>query len=131
MQTNAMATIYNHYIDQETQEDQYQRTVIGPVFWDSASVIDEEEVTVYIPFAVSSERQYVGPKAFAALENKASYWTLGMEDKIVRGIIDFEPDENQRIGELEQMYDDVITIKRVDTRDYGSKSMQHWEVGGV
>lgn len=131
MQTNAMITVYNHYIDQETQEDQYQRTVIGPVFWDSASLIDEEEVTVYIPFAISSKRQYIGPKAFAALEDTSAYWTLGMEDKIVRSVIDFEPDANQRIGDLEQMYDDVITIKRVDTRDYGSKAMQHWEVGGV
>lgn len=131
MQTNAMITIYNHYIDQKTQEDHYQRTMIGPVFWDSASLIDEEEVTVYVPFASSSERQYVGPKAFAALEDKSAYWTLDMEDKIVRGVIDFEPDANQRIGKLEQMYDNVITIKRVDTRDYGSKAMQHWEVGGV
>ena len=131
MQTNAQITIYNHYIDQETQDDQYQRTVIGPVFWDSASLIDGEEVTIYIPFGVSSKRQYIGPKAFGALVDKSGYWTLGMEDKIVRGSIGFEPDANQQIGELDQMYDDVITIKRVDSRDYGSKAMQHWEVGGV
>ena len=131
MQTNAMLAIYNHYIDQETQEDQYQRTVIGPVFWDSASLIDEEAITVYIPFTISSERPYIKPKAFAALEDKAGYWTLGMEDKMVRGAADFEPDENRRIGELDQLYDDVITIKRVETRDYGSKTMQHWEAGGV
>lgn len=131
MQTNAMITVYNHYIDQKTQEDYYQRTVIGSVFWDSASLIDKEDVTVYIPFAASSERQYIEPKAFAALKDKSAYWTLGMEDKIVRGSIDFEPDATQRIGDLEQRYDGVITIKRVDTRDYGSKAMQHWEVGGV
>ncbi len=131
MQTNTMITIYNHYIDPDTQMNCYQRTIVGPVLWDSATTIKEEVVTVYIPFSADPKGYYVKPKAFAALADKSGCWTLQPEDKIVRGSIDFEPNANQWIGQLDQQYDDVIAISRVDTRDFGSAAMQHWEVGGV
>ena len=45
--------------------------------------------------------------------------------------------ENQSLWEkvfmeeqIEMLYDDVYKVTKVDMKDFGSPSMQHWQVGG-
>ena len=32
--------------------------------------------------------------------------------------------------QIEMLYDDVYKVTKVDMKDFGSPSMQHWQVGG-
>lgn len=52
-------------------------------------------------------------------------------DYLVKGDCSGEYGPEHPIRYLAQEYDDVLTISTVSTRDFGSKEMQHWEIGGV
>ena len=40
-----------------------------------------------------------------------------------------EPDKTEE--QIEMLYDDVYKVTKVDMKDFGSSSMQHWQVGGT
>lgn len=40
-----------------------------------------------------------------------------------------EPDKTEE--QIEMLYDDVYKVTKVDMKDFGSPSMQHWQVGGT
>jgi len=133
MQTNADITIYNKYLDPVTQTDKYQRTVIKDVFWRSleASIRvqtgynAEDNAYIVIPLQVDREASYVTPKVFQSLEDKIGVFTLAPEDRIVKGEILLEI--TGRISDLDKAYE-AYKITGVDTRDYGSRHLQHWAV---
>jgi len=133
MYTNTIATLYNKYV--ESHETLYKRTVLDSVHWEGlqgvASIrlgnIDSNSVLVSIPFSVNVKNNiFVKNKAFEALVNKNGYYTFNANDVIVKGEI---PDSVE-FEELEGSYDDVITIESVNTADYGSLRMRHWEILG-
>ncbi len=66
------------------------------------------------------------PKEFEKLEYKAGYFTLQEGDRVVKGAIDFEI--TGKISDLDKEYE-AFTITSVDTKDFGSLYMRHWEVG--
>lgn len=79
------------------------------------------------------KKTFITPKAYMALEDKTGYWTLapgGVSSAVdcffVRGIVVSELGYNK----LRESVDDVYDISTVDTRDFGSADMQHWQVGG-
>ena len=39
------------------------------------------------------------------------------------------PSEKEARKKMREMYDDVYDITTIDTRDFGSPDMQHWQVG--
>lgn len=130
-------TIYNQYLG-KNRLNHWQRTVLSGVFWDSTKGISigkgnltsDDEATVRIPVQVRCKgRQYISPKVFAGLEDKTGYWTLSPEDRMVYGDIPFVVDDEHRISMLEQQYDDVLTITKVNYLCYGGH-LAHWEVGG-
>ncbi len=135
MYTNSNMTIYNKYFDKATRTDKYQRTVLYGVFWDDKKAMNRlqsglenaDEVFIAIPFAVSSKRQYIAPKEFERLEDKSNYFTLKEEDRIVQGEIDFEI--TGKVSDLDKQYE-AFTITSVDTKDFGSPHMKHWEISG-
>lgn len=134
MITNSDMTIYNKYFDTATRLDKYQRTVLYGVFWDDKKAVnrlqsglqDADEVLIVIPFSVSSNRQYIPPKEFLRLEDKSGYYTLQEGDRVVRGDIEFEI--TGKVSELDDLYE-AFTVTSVDTKDFGSLHMRHWEVG--
>lgn len=134
MRTNADITIYNRYFDKETRLDKYHRTVLYGVFWDERKAVnrlqsgleDADEVTIVIPFRVATDKKYVSPKEFEKLEDKAGYFTLQEGDRVVKGAIDFEI--TGKVSDLDKEYE-AFTITSVDTKDFGSPHMRHWEVG--
>lgn len=143
MITNSDITIYNKCYDEETQSySKYKRTYIKGVniqIDKAVSVGDKglntaDNVSVYIPFTADfSNKKYIKPKEYDRLSDKDKeyYFTIGKGDIIVKGIIDFDitgRDKNT-IKHLNNLYDDVYTITNISTNDFGSLSMQHWEVG--
>ncbi|HWQ76558.1 MAG TPA: DUF6751 family protein [Syntrophomonas sp.] len=123
-------TVYNKYLDGTTEK--WQRTVLRGVFWDSSKgavvrktgVSSADGLMLLIPMAIPG---YVKPKAWAALADKTGTWTLQSGDIVILGAIDYDVVKSSK--ELQQQYDDVMTVTNVDTRDYGS-GMRHWEVSG-
>lgn len=121
-------TIYN-----KDQKEQYHRKVIKGVFWDSSKgatvrktgVSSADGLQLIIPF--SADKSYLKPKEWLALEDKSSNWTLQPRDIVILGDIDYEVIKSS--SELSKLYDDVLTISNVDTRDYGG-DMSHFEVSG-
>jgi hypothetical protein len=134
MYTNSNITIYNSYFDKATRTNKYQRTVLYGVFWDCKKAMNRlqsglenaDEVLIAIPFTVSSNRQYIAPKEFERLDDKSNHFTLKEEDRIVQGEIDFEI--TGKVSDLDKQYE-AFTITSVDTKDFGSPHMRHWEVG--
>lgn len=134
MRTNADITIYNRYFDFETRLDKYQRTVLKGVFWDEKKAVNTiqsglesaDSVFIAIPFQVSSDKQYLSPKEFEKAEDRSKYFTLQEGDRIVKGNIDFEI--ISKVSDLDKEYE-AFTITSVDTKDFGSSHMRHWEVG--
>lgn len=53
----------------------------------------------------------------------------GKEDYVVRGVVDMEVSgaEGHTLRDLQRQYD-VKAVISVDTLDFGSKDMWHWEV---
>ena len=134
MQTNADITIYNRYFDTTTRTDKYQRTVIYDVFWEDKKAVNRlqsgvenaDEVFIAIPFMYSSKKEYASPNDFASIIDKTGHFTLQESDRVVKGEIDFEI--TGKVSDLDKNYE-AFTVTSIDTKDFGSMHMRHWEVG--
>jgi hypothetical protein len=135
MKSNCSVTIYNKYVGEDRSEH-WQRNTIEEVEWENSKAanvrstggyLEANAATLYILF--SWIPLYVKPKAFQALEDKSEGITLAVEDVVVKGIVEDEIEGAFTISRLKDKYDDVFVVKSVDTMDYGSANMQHWEVG--
>lgn len=131
---NTDITIYNKYYDIENDIDRYQRTVIEGVNWQgkrNASVTDkglnrDDSILIFIDVNSVENKQYISPKRFNKLstEERANYFTFGLNDYIVKGQIDFDitgrkPNSS---ADLENEYDDVVRILGI--KEWSG----HWEV---
>ena len=99
-----------------------------------------DAVNLYIPFSASAvdgvtgmEKRYVGPQEFWRATDKSEIWTLSTDGNggttfFVKGEV-VEPDKTEE--QIEMLYDDVYKVTKVDMKDFGSPSMQHWQVGGT
>lgn len=132
--TNCDITIFNRYV--ENRENKFKKAIIKNVHWEDskgANILQSglqsiDESVIYIPF--SSVPDYIKPSKFKEMIFLGTLQgvTIQEEDIIVKGII--EEDEHFRsVKDLENKYDDVRVVTSVDTMDYGSPSLQHWEVG--
>lgn len=117
------------------------RTVLSPIRWENnkaknvlqSGISNANSVDVIVWYSVDAEgKTYLEPKQFAALsslEEVAKHWTLDpVSSRMVRGIV---PDEPTAISEVTGKYDAVMTVKSVDTVDYGPEYMRKWLVSGV
>lgn len=142
-------TLYNTYV--EIDKNNFQETAVHYITILEGVLVQESKganvrasglagadaVKLYIPFSVKAydgitgkEKTFVGPTDFIKAENKSELWTLGLgpSNFFVKGIL-IEPDKPSSV--IENTNDNVFNITKVDRKDYGSKSMQHWEVGGA
>lgn len=134
-------TIYTIMEDMETLENTTNITVVRGVLVDASKganvrtsgLVGADAVNLYIPFdAVSvdgltgQDKAYIQPKAYHAALDKTDIWTMAP------GISFFVKGEvvNPGLGyqEINDKYDNVHLITKVDTKDFGS--LQHFEVGG-
>jgi hypothetical protein len=116
MRTNADMTLYSKSI--VAGAEVYTRSQIRQVFWENrkaanviqSGLLQADSVAVYIPFSRGSITFKVG-------------------DVLVKGLVDDEISPSFTITALKAKYADVVTVKSVDTKDFGSASMQHWQIG--
>lgn len=146
MKTNADMTIYNRCVTSGVET--YQRTQIKGVFWENrkaanvlrAGSLAADSASIYISLTKGGD--YLPPKAWQKLANKAGKWTLQIGDYIVRGLVTDEIHEARigpippaesafQITDLKAAHDDVLEIKSVDLVDYGSPNMHHWQIGAA
>lgn len=147
MYTPHTVTIYNVGENPDTLEQEYNITFLRGVFLDrrEASLIektglrDADVATLFIPFSVNAvdaltetPKQYISPKAYRQLEDTSGYWTLegggllsGQDSFFIKG----EVVNYSGYAKMRELYDDVYDITTIDTRDFGSPDMQHWQVG--
>jgi len=147
MYTPHTVTIYNVTEDPDTLDIDYNITVLLGVFLDrsqarnieKSGLRDADSATLFIPFSVKAvdgitgaKKKYIGPKAYRGLADTSGYWTLeaggvssGVDCFFVKGIY-VSKDGYKHIREYN---DDVYDVTTVDTRDFGSEDMQHWQVG--
>lgn len=123
-------TVYNKYYDKVNDIDRYQKTIIRGANWQgkrNATVSDkglnrEDSILIF----VDKLDNYVSPKRFARLtdDERANYFTFGLNDLVVKGEIDFEITgiKPNSIADLERQFDDVVNILGV------SPWSEHWEV---
>lgn len=147
MYTPHTVTLIN-VIEGDDYAMQYNITVLHGVMLQASKranvnksgLLDADAVTLYIPFTVNAtgpaggEKRFVGPKAFEALGGSRDIWTLrgGSKSSAVGCFfIKGEISDGLSYAEALKTYDDVYRVTTVDTMDYGSASMHHWEVGGI
>ncbi|HAT4162276.1 TPA: hypothetical protein I9Z77_001716 [Clostridium perfringens] len=135
-------TLFNSVYNPDTEHTEYKRTYLYNVDWQAGKKISEDEkgiishdlITCFIPFSTdsSNNKSYKTPGEFIrlTLEETEKYFTIKKGDFIVKGIIDFELTDYKRgqcIKDLMKFYE-VGTIISIDTNDFGSEYLQHWEV---
>jgi hypothetical protein len=116
MRTNTDLTLYKKSV--VSGDEVYTRQVIEAVFWENrkavnvikSGLLDADAVTVYIPFARGEI-------------------TIKPGDVLVKGAVTDEISSSFTITKLMAKYADTVRVTKVDTMDYGSAHMQHWQVG--
>lgn len=116
MLTNTSCTLY-----MAVGKDRYQRFTAEAVHWEDTRAANVnktgstavDSIAVYIPFSSLPS---------SALPGKASG-----RDYIIRGMVEDDP-ETVPIREIVSGHE-AFTISSIKKCDYGSPSMQHWEVG--
>lgn len=134
MITNADLTLYNQIPGPDGPT--WQRTQIQGVFWEDGKKVNVGEsglvsadlTVIFVPF--ENTAGYMKPAEFQRAEDRAGHFTFNNGDLVVRGLVDFELTGEKGADEktLRHRHDDVMTIISVETNDFGSTSMQHWEV---
>lgn len=140
---NSDLTLYNIYYNRETGLTEYHRTIIRGVQWQGArksQVSDKglrnaDFANIYIPLTADfNYKTYISPKKYAKLHPNVvkKYFTFQSNDKVVKDIIHFEVtgEKGHSLKDLEQNYDDVLTIMSVITWDkISSPLMAHYHIG--
>lgn len=145
-------TIYNvtQETDKETmaETDKAYITVLQGVLLEASKaanvratgLVSADAVNLYIPFDTTAidgvtreKKKYVGAMEFWRASDKSKIWTLSTDGNggttfFVKGEV-VEPEKTEQT--IEMLYDDVYKVTKVDMKDFGSASMQHFEVGGA
>lgn len=135
------ATLFNQHRDPVSGQTAWFRTILsgarsngGPaIHWEhnkasnvvASGLATADAVNIMIWFTVQAEgKRYLPPKQYAALSPAAAkqHWTLAEQDRMAKGTVPDVP-----IKEVVAAYD-AVTITSIDTMDYGSPAMHHWEV---
>ena len=92
--------------------DWQQNLVIKFLKYNKSSMNTDSDILIFVPYHKSMK--YVTPKKYNQLENKEGYYTFNVNDKIVKGIIDFEITSAKDLKELELKFDDVVNILKIE-----------------
>lgn len=142
-------TLYNATENPDSLMVEANITILEGVFLDAAkgsNVIrsgleSADAATLFIPMSIEAvngvtgqKQAFLPSKEYDRLDDKSGNWTLrsggassAVECFFVKGVVV----EQASFQSINQRYDDVYRVTSVDTLDYGSPDLQHWEVGGV
>lgn len=123
---NESITLFCKHLDKITRKEIYRRIYFYNVDWQQSlgvkylkytksSMNTDAEILIFVPY--HKELKYITPKKYDQLDSKDGYYTFKAHDKIVKGIIDFEITDTNKLRELELKYDDVVDILRVENCD--------------
>ena len=104
-------------------------------------VVRDGNALLFIPFdcvavdaAGGQVQQFCPPGDFDRLDNRNGFWTVGPKNTrscvdcfFVRGKV-VAPDLS--LAELHGRFQDAFRVSSVFTRDFGSRNMRHWQIGG-
>lgn len=137
-------TLYNACYNKELGVNEYFKTYLTGINWQGQQninvtdkgIMSADSIKIIIPFLIDSEgKKYIEPKEFESLDiaEKRKYFTFNNNDKVVKGLIDFDIDSKtgKTIKVLENLFDNVININSIITHDFGSINMKSWEIGGI
>lgn len=132
MVTNTDLTIYNKVIDPATRNEVLSRAYIPAALYTEthgANILTSgmetaDSAKIYITFdgIARASKQGVDPKHFT---DPLTQFTLTRGAIVVKG----NKGEYSTVKQLEQENDHVHMITTVDIHDYGSKPLQHFEIG--
>ncbi len=154
-------TVYNVSVETDKTSIQSKTTnyitILRGVLLDASKAVNVREsglegadaVNLYIPFNVEAvdgvtgkPKKYMPPIEFWRAEDKTGAWTLAISNKSASGdgytffvkgeVLPPEGTKPELVADVvEAAYDDAYRITKIDTKDFGSSDMQHWEVGAV
>ena len=140
MLTETSATLYNAVTEKGTGRMIYYRTIIPAVHWEDrrasggsgTSHPSANSVSVFIPFSAEDfmSADYAKSEDYAKMREAGitHIWTLAPGDLLLKGTVQDEIGENMSIKEFMSRHRETVTIQAIDTVDYGSYAMRHWEV---
>lgn len=133
MVTNTGITLYNKIIDPITRNERLSRAFIPAVLYTEthgANILKSgmetaDSAKIYVSFEslAQADKTGVDPKNYNDPETQFTF-TRGAV--VVKGEI---VGNYQTIKQLETEFDHVHVITTVDIHDYGSGSLQHFEIG--
>lgn len=130
---NTDITLFNRVKGKNGYE--YYKTYIKGVDWQNKvivvntqagakGILKKDNTIIFIDNPAKTTKTFLKPKAFNRMENKSKYYTLLAGDKIVKGIVKNDITPDYSITNLENDYDDVITITNI------TECSEHFEVEG-
>jgi hypothetical protein len=112
----------------------WTRSVILAVHWENrkaanimrSGLLEADSVSIYIPFARGSLVFKVGDLMVKSAVTDEIHALIPAipGPPIVPAVAAFS------VTDLKAKYPNTITIKSVDTKDFGSLALQHWQIGG-
>lgn len=137
MITNAAITIYNRR--RSGRNSVLIPTVISDASWfygrraaRGQFIDNEDSYQVRIPYgADTSGKTYVNPAQYASMtdEEAAGYWTIQIDDIVLKGEYTSEVNDDRALRELT---DDLFVVNTfADNTIRGSDAVKHWRIGGL
>ena len=137
MITNAAITIYNRR--RSGRNSVLIPTVISEASWfygrraaRGQFIDNEDSYQVRIPYgADTSGKTYVNPAQYASMtdEKAAGYWTIQIDDIVLKGEYTSEVNDDRALRELT---DDLFVVNTfADNTIRGSDAVKHWRIGGL
>ena len=137
MITNAAITIYNRR--RKGRESVLIPTVISEVSWfygrravRGQFIDSDDSYQVRIPYgADTSGKTYVNPAQYAEMadEEAAGYWTIQIDDIVLKGEYSSQVTDER---ELRELTDDLFVVNTfADNTIRGSDAVKHWRIGGL
>lgn len=148
MYTPHTVTLYNvqYKTDPATLEDIVETniTILSGVFFDASKAVNvnrsgltnADSVNLHVPFDVRATaangmpKAYASPKAYENAVDKSGLWTLDATARcfFVKGVV---VESGKDFDYINKTHDDVHVVTKVDLKDFGSREMWHFEVGGA
>lgn len=136
---NKKVTLFNYWIDQDTEEEKYYRTLLDGVDLvetkganvSKSGMDSADAVKLYVDFH-NIEKPYLPPKEWKALPDKCKQNQLTfnpVEDFFVKGdFTEVELPADHAFEWMNNSYDDVYKVTTVDKYE---DILPHFEVGGA
>lgn len=127
---NQEITVINQYYDKKEKKTKYKVSYVKG-FWsfnngisiNGAQLTKTDGLSARILINDSRNEKYQKPEEF---RKEQKTWTLQTDDYLVKGVVN----DFTTITKLAEDYQDIMKIKDVAIKDYGSEDMWHFAITG-